>query len=136
MMRGGRLADGYVADAVADGKIAVPWKAAPAASIHVHGHCHQKAFDTFGATLKLLKTLPGCEVKAIESSCCGMAGSFGHEKGHYEVSMKMAELALLPAVRAAPHATLVAAGTSCRKQIVDGAGVTARHPISIVAECL
>ena len=84
----------------------------------------------------MLRAIPGADVRAIESSCCGMAGSFGHEKGHYDVSMKMAELALLPAVRAAPSAQIAAAGTSCRQQIADGAGRTARHPITIVAEAL
>ena len=107
-----------------------------AAAIRVHGHCHQKAFGTFDATLAMLRAIPGADVAAIESSCCGMAGAFGHEKGHYDVSMKMAELSLLPAVRAAPSAQIAAAGTSCRQQIADGAGRSARHPISIVAEAL
>jgi Fe-S oxidoreductase len=104
--------------------------------IRVHGHCHQKAFGTFDATLELLRTLPGADVAAIESSCCGMAGAFGHEKGHYDVSMKMAELALLPAVRAAPDATIVASGTSCRQQIADGSGREALHPFTLLARSL
>ena len=108
----------------------------PAATIHVHGHCHQKAFDTFNATLELLKMIPGCDVKAIESSCCGMAGSFGHEKGHYDVSMKMGEAALFPAVRAAPQSSIAAAGVSCRQQIHDGTGRVARHPMQFLAESL
>ncbi len=65
-----------------------------------------------------------------------MAGAFGHEKGHYDVSMKMAELALLPAVRSAPGAVIVAAGTSCRRQIADGAGRDALHPFAYLAEML
>jgi Fe-S oxidoreductase len=100
----------------------------------VHGHCHQKAFGTFDATLALLRTLPGAKVEAIESSCCGMAGSFGHE--HYDVSMKMAEAALLPAVRGAPDAAIVAAGTSCRQQIAHGAGRDAVHPVVLLAGAL
>jgi len=103
----------------------------------VHGHCHQKAFGTFGATLELLRAIPGAQVRPIESSCCGMAGSFGHEKGHYEVSMKMAEASLLPEVRAAaPGCAIAAAGTSCRSQIAHGSGRTALHPIRLVAEAL
>ena len=100
----------------------------------VHGHCHQKAFGTFEATLAMLRSIPGAQVEAIESSCCGMAGSFGHE--HYDVSMKMAELSLLPAVRAAPAAAIVAAGTSCRAQIAHGSGRQALHPITYLARSL
>ena len=109
---------------------------APGKSFKVHGHCHQKAFATFDATLALLRSVPGAEVAAIESSCCGMAGAFGHEAGHYDVSMKMAEMSLLPAVRAAPDAAIVAAGTSCRHQIEHGAQRVARHPLVALAECL
>ncbi len=131
-----RLADEYLAAGIREKRFAAPWKAAKARAIRVHGHCHQKAFGTFDATLELLRTLPDAEVAAIESSCCGMAGAFGHEKGHYDVSMKMAEMALLPAVRAAPDATIVAAGTSCRQQIADGTGRIARHPMIVLAESL
>ena len=139
------LADEYLAREIREKRIAPPWKdRSPSPSgegrgggrIRVHGHCHQKAFGTFDATLELLRTLPGAEVAAIESSCCGMAGAFGHEKGHYDVSMKMAELSLLPAVRSAPAATIVAAGTSCRRQILDGAGREALHPFVLLAEML
>jgi Fe-S oxidoreductase len=76
-----------------------------------------------GAVERVLRTVPGLEVSAVESSCCGMAGSFGYEAEHYEASMKMGELALLPAVRRADaEALIVADGTSCRHQIADGAG--------------
>src|SRR5260221_8212744 len=131
-----QLIDEYLAAEIGAGRIAAPWKTGASQSIRVHGHCHQKAFDTFDATLQLLRSLPGAQVAAIESSCCGMAGAFRHEHGHYDVSMKMSALALLPAVRAAPEATIAAAGTSCRQQIADGTGRTARHPIHILAECL
>jgi Fe-S oxidoreductase len=130
------LADEYLAGEIRAGRITPPWKGAGAKEIRVHGHCHQKAFDTFEATLELLRTIPDARVSAIESSCCGMAGAFGHEKGHYDVSMKMAELSLLPAVRSAPAATIVAAGTSCRRQILDGAGREALHPFVLLAEML
>jgi FAD/FMN-containing dehydrogenase/Fe-S oxidoreductase len=132
--RSARLADEYLAAEIAAGRVAPPWKPAAGRAIKVHGHCHQKAFATFDATLALLRSIPGAEVAAIESSCCGMAGSFGHELGHYEVSMRMAELSLLPAVRAAPDATIVAAGTSCRHQIAHGSGRAARHPLTLLAE--
>jgi len=129
------LVDEYLAAEIAAGKIAPPWrKSTDAKPVRVHGHCHQKAFGTFDATLDLLRSLPGAEVAAIESSCCGMAGSFGQEVGHYEVSMKMAEAALLPAVRAAPEAAIVAAGTSCRNQIGHGTGRRALHPMTFLAE--
>jgi len=133
-LAGALMLDEYLAAEIAAGRIAAPWRKAPAAPLRVHGHCHQKAFGTFDATLALLRSLPGAQVEAIESSCCGMAGSFGHE--HYDVSMKMGEAALLPAVRAAPAATIAAAGTSCRQQIAHGAGRVAKHPIVILAESL
>jgi FAD/FMN-containing dehydrogenase/Fe-S oxidoreductase len=132
-LAGAMLVDEYLAARIRSGEIAPPWKRG-AGEIRVHGHCHQKAFDTFDATLALLRTLPETRVDAIESSCCGMAGSFGHE--HYDVSMKMAEAALLPAVRAAPQATIVAAGTSCRQQIAHGAGREALHPMVLLARSL
>ncbi len=131
-----RLADEYLAAEIRAGRIVAPWRTQPGRTLRVHGHCHQKAFGTFDATLELLRTLPQAQVGAIESGCCGMAGAFGHEKGHYEVSMRMAEAALLPAVRGAPEATIVASGTSCRRQIVDGSGREAHHPLVVLAEAL
>jgi len=87
----------------------------------LHGHCHQKAFDAMDAVREVLSLVPNLAVDVVESSCCGMAGSFGYEAAHYDVSLRMAELALLPAVRAAAPDTLVVAdGTSCRHQIADG----------------
>jgi FAD/FMN-containing dehydrogenase/Fe-S oxidoreductase len=131
------LVDEYLAREMGEGRIAAPWKSSAAREIHVHGHCHQKAFGTFGSTLEMLRAVPGADVRPIESSCCGMAGSFGHEKGHYDVSLRMAELSLLPAVRAAaPGAAIAAAGTSCRAQIAHGSGRAALHPIRLVAEAL
>jgi FAD/FMN-containing dehydrogenase/Fe-S oxidoreductase len=92
-----------------------------AAPILLHGHCHQKAFGTVGAILQVLKLIPNAKPELIQSSCCGMAGSFGYEAAHFDVSMRMAELSLLPRVRARPEAIIVADGTSCRHQIRDGA---------------
>ena len=94
----------------------------------LHGHCHQKAFDVMPDVERALRLVPGLEVEAIVSSCCGMAGSFGYEGAHYEVSMKMAEASLLPRVRAAGADELIVAdGTSCRHQIRDGSGRSAIH---------
>jgi Fe-S oxidoreductase len=132
-LAGAQLADEYLAAAIASGRIQPPWRKSPG-RLKVHGHCHQKAFGTFDATLALLRTLPDTTVEPIESGCCGMAGSFGHE--HYEVSMKMGELGLLPAVRASAGATIVAAGTSCRQQVAHGAQREAKHPLVVLAECL
>jgi len=104
-------------------------KTAPWREAHVHGHCHQKAFDAMGAVAACLDMVPGLEHRTIASSCCGMAGAFGYDAAHYETSMAMAELSLLPAVRETDPATsvIVANGTSCRHQIKDGAGREAMH---------
>jgi len=102
-----------------------------------HGHCHQKAFDAMPAVQKVLKLIPGLEVEAIESSCCGMAGAFGFDAVHYDVSMKMAELSLLPRVRkAGAQELIVADGTSCRHQIRDGAGRAAVHVARVLEQAL
>ncbi|HTL77557.1 MAG TPA: FAD-linked oxidase C-terminal domain-containing protein [Casimicrobiaceae bacterium] len=107
----------------------------------VHGHCHQKAFDAAGATLDVLRWIPGLAVEPIDSGCCGMAGAFGYAARHYDVSMRMAELSLLPAVRSAGDDTLVVAdGTSCRHQIADGTRATGRrealHAIRVLAHAV
>jgi FAD/FMN-containing dehydrogenase/Fe-S oxidoreductase len=104
--------------------------------ILVHGHCHQKAFGAMPAVLDALKLIPGARPALIESSCCGMAGSFGYEAEHHDISMQMAELSLLPAIRNAPDALIVADGTSCRHQIADGAGREARHVARVLADHL
>jgi FAD/FMN-containing dehydrogenase/Fe-S oxidoreductase len=102
----------------------------------LHGHCHQKAFDAMPAVNKVLGMVPGLTVKTVETSCCGMAGSFGYEAEHLEVSKAMAEMSLLPAVRNAPQATIVADGTSCRHQIADGAGREAIHVARLLESAL
>ena len=103
----------------------------------LHGHCHQKAFDAMPAVRKVLDLVPGLKVQTVESSCCGMAGSFGYEAEHFDVSMKMAELSLLPAVRnAKPETIIVADGTSCRHQIHDGSGRKALHVARVLQMAL
>ncbi len=106
----------------------------------VHAHCHQKAFGAVSPILDVLRMLPGAQPELIESSCCGMAGSFGFDSAHYEVSQQMAELSLLPALRRQPDALLVADGTSCRHQIHDGlrdgTGREAVHVVRVLATAL
>jgi FAD/FMN-containing dehydrogenase/Fe-S oxidoreductase len=103
----------------------------------LHGHCHQKAFAVMPDVERVLKLVPGLAVETIESSCCGMAGAFGYEAEHFAISLRMAELALLPAVRAAaPDTLIVADGTSCRHQIQDGAGRRAVHAARVLADAL
>ncbi len=104
--------------------------------ILLHGHCHQKAFGAVTPILDVLKLIPGAKPELIESSCCGMAGSFGYEASHYEVSMQMAEASLLPAVRKQPDAIVVADGTSCRHQIADGAQREAVHVAKLLDSLL
>ena len=101
--------------------------------IEVHGHCHQKAIASLAPTLRALSIPANYIVRAIPSGCCGMAGSFGYEKEHYDLSMQIGELVLFPAVRELAPETLVAApGTSCREQILHGTGRTALHPAEIL----
>jgi FAD/FMN-containing dehydrogenase/Fe-S oxidoreductase len=119
------------------GRLDLPLRALPYVKALVHGHCHEKAFGAMAAVTGMLRLIPGLEVEAIESSCCGMAGAFGYEASHFEISMRMAELSLLPAVRAAPaDAALVADGTSCRHQIRDGAGREALHAVRLLDQAL
>jgi FAD/FMN-containing dehydrogenase/Fe-S oxidoreductase len=102
-----------------------------------HGHCHQKALAGTKATVALLERVPGAQVVELDAGCCGMAGSFGFESEHYELSMEIGETRLFPALRGEDTNTLVAAtGVSCRHQIAHGAGREARHPVQIVREAL
>jgi len=103
----------------------------------LHGHCHQKAFDALTPVQTVLSWIPGLKVSTIESSCCGMAGSFGYEAEHHAASMAMAELSLLPAIRQRAAGTVVVAdGTSCRHQIQDGADTQATHTAILLAKAL
>ena len=102
----------------------------------LHGHCHQKALVGTGPTEEALALAPGSDVRVVDSGCCGMAGLFGYEEGHYEVSMKMGERRLFPAVRGAEERVVVAPGTSCREQILGGTGRRALHPAEYLAQLL
>ena len=103
----------------------------------LHGHCHQKALAETGCLHRLLDRLPGTRTEEADSGCCGLAGSFGYEKEHYELSMAVGGQRLFPAVEAlAGSGTVVAAGTSCRHQIRDGTGRHALHPVEVMAKRL
>jgi len=108
-----------------------------ARTIKLHGHCHQKSLSSLTPTVKMLELPRNYTVQLIPSGCCGMAGSFGYEAEHYEVSQQIGELVLFPTLRATPDATLVAAaGTSCRHQIKDGLHRRAFHPVEILHDAL
>jgi Fe-S oxidoreductase len=118
----------FLAREHAVGRLALKLKPLAAKRALLHGHCHQKAFDAVRPIEKILALIPELKVEPIESSCCGMAGAFGYEARHHDVSMAMGELSLLPAVRKAAAGDIVVAdGTSCRHQIKDGAGREALH---------
>jgi len=119
--------DEFLAQLVSKGLFNLPFSKS-ARIVKVHGHCHQKALVGMSPTLSVLRAVPGFEVSEIPSGCCGMAGSFGYEKEHYDFSMKIGNAALFPAVNAAPEdALIVADGTSCRSQIADGTHRKAKH---------
>ncbi|MEO8178861.1 MAG: FAD-linked oxidase C-terminal domain-containing protein [Deltaproteobacteria bacterium] len=118
----------FAARELAAGRFAPALRALPQKKALLHGHCHQKAFAVLPDVERVLRLVPELEVETIESSCCGMAGSFGYEAKHYALSMQMAELSLLPKLRSADAGTLVVAdGTSCRQQIAHGVGRSALH---------
>ena len=105
--------------------------------VKLHGHCQQKALSSLVPSVKVLTLPENYRVEVIPSGCCGMAGSFGYEKEHYDLSMKIGELVLFPTVRSADAQTLIAApGTSCRHQIKDGTGRKALHTVEILYDAL
>jgi Fe-S oxidoreductase len=101
-----------------------------------HPHCHQKAAEAVAPTTALLRSVPGVVVDVLDAGCCGMAGSFGFEHEHYDLSMQIGEMRLFPAVRAAPEATIVATGVSCRQQVAHGTRREAVHPLVFVRSCV
>jgi Fe-S oxidoreductase len=106
-------------------------------TIKFHGHCYQKALANQKASFDVLNLPKNYKVTIIPSGCCGMAGSFGYEKEHFEVSMQIGEQTLFPAIRKASEDVIIAAnGTSCRHQIKDGTGRLAKHPVTILREAL
>jgi FAD/FMN-containing dehydrogenase/Fe-S oxidoreductase len=131
------LFEEFIADEVAAGRFDARFKALPQKTALLHGHCHQKAFGAMPAIERALRLVPELDVRTIESSCCGMAGAFGYDAKHYDVSMRMAELTLLPRVRESGADTLIVAdGTSCRHQIHDGAARDAIHVARVLHAAL
>jgi len=130
------LFEEFLASEAAAGRLNLKLKSVAAEAL-LHGHCHQKAFGAMACVERVLRLVPDLNVKTIESSCCGMAGSFGYEAEHYDISMKMGEASLLPAVRnASPDALIVADGTSCRHQIAHGANREAIHVARVLERAL
>jgi Fe-S oxidoreductase len=120
-----------------EGKITADSFSEEKKEIKIHGHCHQKSLSSVEATFAMLNLPKNNTVTIYNSGCCGMAGSFGYEKEHYQVSMQMGEDTLFPKVRAtAQDVKIAAAGTSCRHQIYDGTNREAQHPVSILRNCL
>jgi Fe-S oxidoreductase len=131
------LLEEFLAQEADAGRLKLDLAPVKAPTALLHGHCHQKAFDTVAAACKVLELIPELKVETVQSSCCGMAGSFGYEAEHFEISMKMAELTLFPAVRKADaDAIVVADGTSCRHQIHDGARRDAVHLAQVLKMAL
>jgi len=128
----------YLAREHEAGELSLLLKAVSRQRALLHGHCHQKAHDAVRPIEVVLGLIPDLKVELIQSSCCGMAGSFGYEAEHYNASMAMAELSLLPKVRQSSDAdtVIVADGTSCRHQIHDGASRQALHVAQLLAEAL
>jgi Fe-S oxidoreductase len=133
-----KLVEELLVEAIDDGSLKLdPGSRVAGSRIVFHGHCHQKALAGTKATVELLRRIPGADVVELDAGCCGMAGSFGFEAEHYELSMQIGELRLFPALRGEDAGTLVAAtGVSCRQQIGHGVGREARHPVQIVREAL
>ena len=130
------LFDEFIMREVQEGRISSESFKELSAEIYLHGHCHQKSLIGVGKSAEMLRLIPGAKVNVIPSGCCGMAGSFGYEKEHYETSMAIGEMVLFPTVRKATkenkNVLVAAPGTSCRQQILDGTGVKALHPIEIL----
>jgi FAD/FMN-containing dehydrogenase/Fe-S oxidoreductase len=131
--RSTRLVEELLVQALGDGALRLP--PTGVRPVLFHGHCHQKAAAATTTSVALLRAIPGAEVTVLDAGCCGMAGSFGYEKEHYEISMRIGEMRLFPAVRSASADTMIAAtGTSCRQQIAHGTGRVAQHPVVILRE--
>jgi Fe-S oxidoreductase len=132
----GLLLEEFLAREAEAGRLKLALRPIPGQA-YLHGHCHQKSFGVMGAVEKVLRLVPGLTVRTFASSCCGMAGPFGYQAETFEVSMKMGELSLLPAIRKAEDdAILVADGTSCRQQIADGTGRRALHVARVLEMAL
>jgi len=133
-----RPVDDLLAQAISDGDLVVrPNASAAAGSVVFHGHCHQKAAGATAGSVALLQRLPGATVHVLDAGCCGMAGSFGFEREHYDLSLQIGGMRLFPAVMATPAETRIAAtGVSCRQQIAQGTGRRAVHPVVLLRDAI
>jgi FAD/FMN-containing dehydrogenase/Fe-S oxidoreductase len=131
------LIDEFITKEIAKGNISKEQFTKEKKQIKLHGHCQQKAWSALSASVKMLSIPENYKVETIPSGCCGMAGSFGYEKEHYEISMQIGELVLLPTVRKQAADVIIAApGTSCRHQIKDGTGRKALHTVEVLYDAL
>ncbi|NJO92026.1 MAG: hypothetical protein HC831_25910 [Chloroflexia bacterium] len=131
------MIDEFIANEITNGNIKQSSFTSEKKLVKLHGHCYQKALTTTKATKQILSFPENYTVVEIPSGCCGMAGAFGYEKEHYELSMQVGEMVLFPAVRKAEKETIIAApGTSCRHQIKDGTGKDALHPVEVLWDAL
>jgi FAD/FMN-containing dehydrogenase/Fe-S oxidoreductase len=130
------MVDDLLARAIDDGGLLLNADAVSAGrDILFHGHCHQKASSATAGSIELLNRIPGARVSVLDAGCCGMAGSFGFEREHYDLSLSIGGMRLFPAVNAAPENALVAAtGVSCRQQVKQGTGRTAVHPLVLLRD--
>ncbi|MBI4199111.1 MAG: anaerobic glycerol-3-phosphate dehydrogenase subunit C [Chloroflexi bacterium] len=129
------LLDEFLVKLHRDGQLTLRFRETPGRLLF-HGHCHQKALVGTAASLAALRLIPGLQVEEVNSGCCGMAGAFGYEQEHYDISMKIGEERLFPAVRSAPEARVAVTGFSCRHQIEDGTGRKALHVAEVLREAL
>lgn len=132
--RQARLVDALLAEALEDGSLPVAEEAALPRRVLFHGHCHQKAADALAGSVALLRQIPGAQIDVLDAGCCGMAGSFGFEREHYDLSLQIGAMRLFPVVNAAPDAVIAATGVSCRQQIAQGTGRRAVHPVMLLRE--
>lgn len=131
------LVEEFLSQEIEKGNITKEQFTNEAKTVKIHGHCHQKALSNQKVTFDILNLPANYKVSIISSGCCGMAGSFGYEKEHYEVSMQIGELKLFPSIRKTENDVIISAnGTSCRHQIYDGTQRKAKHPVTILKEAL
>ncbi len=131
------LVDDFIAREIDKGHITKQQFTQKAKLVKLHGHCQQKALTSVAGSVKMMSLPENYRVETIPSGCCGMAGSFGYEKEHYDLSMKIGELVLFPTVRNQPDDVIIAApGTSCRHQVKDGTGRKALHPVEVLYDAL
>ncbi len=131
------LIEEFLAAEIQNGNISAAQFTSEEQQIKIHAHCHQKSLSNQKVTFDILNLPKNYKPTIIASGCCGMAGSFGYEKEHYDVSMKIGELKLFPAIRKTTETTIISAnGTSCRHQIFDGTGLKAQHPVTILKNAL